>query len=48
MQPPLPERGPVAAPVPRRQALRSLLGVVTGLGVLIGLAACGGEEDEDD
>ena len=48
MQQPLTEQEQTKAPVPRRRALRSLLGIVTGLGVLVGLAACGGGEDDED
>jgi hypothetical protein len=50
LQQPLPEKEQKNPPVPRRQALRSLLGIATGLGLLVGLAACGGdgEDDEDD
>ena len=53
-QQPAEQENPVTA-VPRRQVLRSLLGVATGLAVMGGLAACGGgetndgeDDDEDD
>jgi hypothetical protein len=37
-----------ATPVPRRNVLRSLIGAATGLATLLGLAACGGDDNEDD